>query len=155
MENEQLPPELEQLERDLADRPRLDPPAELRQRVIGGVRAELRRDGPRNGWAFAAAVAAVVLVWLNLSLSATLATDCGPPPHTPAREVGKVAEQIQKLLPELSQREALRQAVLLQAGSSQPWCPSVPVGPAAPRHRGAGVTPVAPGEWDDLLLQGE
>jgi hypothetical protein len=155
MENEQLPPELEQLERDLADRPRPDPPAELRQRVIGGVRAELQRNGARNGWTFAAAVATAALVWLNLSLSATLATDCGPQPDSLAPEVGKVAEQIQQLLPELSEREALRQAILLQAGSSQPWCPSVPVGPAAPRHRGAGVTPVAPGEWDDLLLRGE
>jgi hypothetical protein len=146
MENEQFPPELEQLERDLADRPRLDPPAELRERVIDGVRAELQRNGARNGWTFAAAVAAAALVWANLSLSATLGTDYSPQPGSLRPPVDEVAEQIQQLLPELSQREALRQAVLLQARSDLLLYPHVSAGPAASRRLG---------DLDDLLPQGK
>ena len=117
MENHDLPPDLQELERDLAGRPRPVPPAALRQRVIGGVRAELRRNGSRNGWTFAAGLAAAVVVWVNLSLSATLATGFGSKRGGTGPPVEKVAEQIQQLLPELSDEEARRQAVLLQAGS--------------------------------------
>ena len=105
MENRQLPPDLQQLERDLAGRPRPGPPAELRQRVIEGARVELRRNGSRNGWTSAAAVAAAVVVWINLSMSVTHATDYGSRPDTPRPPVGKLAAQIRQLLPELSESD--------------------------------------------------
>jgi hypothetical protein len=70
-------PELERLEHALAAGPGVDPPDDLRRRVIADVRAELRRERVRGGWAFAAAVAATVALWMNLSLSATQATDYG------------------------------------------------------------------------------
>ena len=131
MEDFQLPPELQQLERELAGRPHPEPSADMRQRVIGRLRGELRGNGLRNGWTFAAGVAATVLVWANLSLSATLATDYGLPTDSPRPPVGAVAEQIQQLLPELSQREALRQALLLQAGSDLVGYPNVSAHPGA------------------------
>ena len=146
MENYHLPADLQQLERDLAGRPRPDPPAELRQRVIQGVRAELQGNGSGNRWTFAAGVAAAVVVWVNLSMSATLATDYGSRPTSPRLQVDKLAEQIQQLLPELSEHEALRQAGLMQAGSQLSRYPMLPTGPAAPRHRG---------NLDGLLPQGE
>ena len=84
-----LPPELERLQRELARRPRPDASPELRDRVMGSVRAELARGvvaragrleterarGPRSGWlTFAAGLAVGVLLWTNLSLSAAQAT---------------------------------------------------------------------------------
>ena len=145
MENHDLPPDLHELERDLAGRPRPVPPAALRQRVIGCVRAELRRNGSRNGWTFAAGVAAAVLVWVNLSLSATLATDFGPQPDRPRRPVEKVAAEIQRLLPGLSDEEARRQAILLQAGSDLRGRPTFSAGRGALRQFD---------ELEDILREG-
>lgn len=48
-------------------------PLRLRQRVIGSVRDGSRREQPSNRWAFAAAVAAGVFVWLHVSYYASLA----------------------------------------------------------------------------------
>jgi hypothetical protein len=118
----------------------------MRQRVIESARVELQRGGARNGWTFAAAVAAAVVVWINLSMSATLATDCGYRPDTPRRPLDEVAGQIQQLLPELPEGEAMRQAALLQAGSHLPEYPTLSAGPAAPRRLR---------NLDDLLPQGE
>jgi len=146
MEDEQLSAELEELERDLAGRPRAEPSADLRERVIEGVQAELRRRKARNGWAFAAAVAAAALVWINLSLSATLGTDYGPRRVRPRPPVDRMAQQIQQLLPELSDCEALRQAVLLEAGWDLPRYPVLLAAPAALRR---------PADLGDLPPQGE
>ena len=146
MDDNQLPTDLRQLERELAGRPRPGPPAELRRRVIDGARVELRRNGSRNGWPLAAAVAAAVVVWINLSMSATLGTDYGPGPDTAGPPAGKVAAQIRQLLPELSENDALLQAVLLQSRSDLTLHPSVPAGPASLRPLG---------DLDALLPQGE
>ena len=72
-----LPSELQRLERSLAAGGGVGPPEGLRRRVMADVRSELRRERVRGGWAFAAAVAATVALWMNLSLSATQATDYG------------------------------------------------------------------------------
>jgi hypothetical protein len=146
MDQQQLPPELQRLEQELADCPGPAPPAELRQRVMEGVRAELRGRSLRNGWPFAAAVAAAALLWMNLSLSATLATDYNTRPYTSAPPVKEVAEQIQKLLPELSEREALRQAIFLKAGSHLDHYLSVPVGLGAQDRQGIFSDLLPPGD---------
>jgi hypothetical protein len=146
MEDYPLPRDLHRLERDLAARPRSDPPVELRRRVMADVRAELRGRGLRNGWPFAAAVAAAALLWINLSLSATLATDYSKRPYSSAPPVKEVAQQIQKLLPELSEREALRQAILLKAGSDLGRYPSVPVRLGAQDRQGILNDLLPPGD---------
>ena len=128
MGNWQLTPELERLERDLAVRPRLEPSAEWQQWLMHSVRSELRRAQSNTRWAFALAVAATVLVWLNLSLSATQATDCGFAPIELKESIAAVAQEIRQLLPELSAEEAMRQAILLRAGSSILPCPRLPAG---------------------------
>jgi len=127
MEDRQLPEELERIEQELIDRPSLRPPDDLRERVSDAVRAELQRKRPGDRWAFAAAVAAAVVVWINLSLSATQATDCRLSWGDRPLAVEAAARQIRELLPEVSDREAMRQAILLQSGSNLAWCPN-PVG---------------------------
>lgn len=125
-ENSPLPPELVLLEQDLAARPRGRPSAELKERCLGGLRAELRRQPSRNRWAFAVAVSASVLVGLNLSLSASQATDFGLRLDGRQTSVVKTAEQIRRLLPEMPPQEAMRQAVLLRASAEVVPCPNVP-----------------------------
>ena len=76
-ENQPLPPELQEMERMLASRLLPEPSAELQRRILAeaqsGRRAELRRDR----WQFPAAVAAVVLIGVNLSFGIAQATDFG------------------------------------------------------------------------------
>lgn len=116
MENDSLPPELERLERLLAARELPRASQQAKERLLCSVRAELRRSQARSRWAFAVAMAATVLVWLNLSLSATQATDCGLELDGRRQSVENGAQQIRQLLPDLTPREAMRQAVLLRAG---------------------------------------
>ena len=129
MANGQLPGDLERLERLLVQRLREEPLAALHDRVMAGVQAALRRQRSGGGWWMIAAVAAAVLLWLNLSLSATNATD-GPPRRYAAREpVDRMTRQIEQLLPDLSHEEARRQAVLYQSGSGLVPCPELPARP--------------------------
>lgn len=117
MEHSQLPPELEQLERRLADGPRLDPSSALRQRVLRGVHAELASDGLLPRWRFAAAAAAAVFIWLSLSLAITQMINSALARPRSQQPVGELARQIQRRLPELSPEESLREAILLQVGA--------------------------------------
>ena len=123
MENFPLPPELQWLEQHLAARQCPQPLPAARERFLCSVRAELRRSQASSRWAFVVAMAATVLVWLNLSLCATQATDCGLALDSPHQPVENGAEQIQQLLPDLNPREAMRQAVLLRAGTGVIPCP--------------------------------
>jgi len=123
MDELNLSPELQRLQHDLAERIRQGPSAALRARVIGGVRGEFGRQRRRAGWAFAVAAAAAALVWINLSLAATLATDYRLAPGEESATVEALASQIGELLPEVSRREAVRQAVLLESGSKLACCP--------------------------------
>ena len=168
MERPELPPELERLQRELADRPRPEPSAELRDRVMRQVRAELapaesgraelaragrleaesaRRQKQKNGWlAFAAGMAATVLLWMNLSLSAAHATSSNLQMPAGPRSVDATARQIRELLPEMSPQDARRHAVILQSGSDLVRCASVvPGGPARGRLN----------DLEELLSQGE
>ena len=125
---EDAPPEFADLERCLAERERPEVPTELRPRVLEAMRSELASPRPhvpqpRPWWEFAAAAAAVALVLSNLSISAVQATDYGLRQHGETQPVDVTAEQIRRLLPELSQREALRYATVWQGGrlTPAPW----------------------------------
>ena len=153
MEYDRLPPELEQIERQLSTRPVPDPPPELRQRTLDHLEMELRgsvmqdseprSNGSRGRWAFAVAVAVSVLVWINLSLCATSVTNCRVEVGPSHERVSTTAAQINQLLPELGEREASRQAALLDDGSRLVPCPDIstsgltawpqPKSPFAPR----------------------
>ena len=99
-----LPPDLAELERRLEQRPRHEPDASLRRRVLDAV----RRDGDSGGfWRFAAAVAAAALLAMNRSMSAANGTDwrLADAPREGARRG------------ETSDREAQRQALLFEGRS--------------------------------------
>ena len=110
----------------MAARPGGRPSAQLKQRCLDGLRTELRRHPSENRWAFAVAAAATVLVGLNLSLSASQATDCGLRLDGRQTSVVNTAKQIRQLLPDIPPQEAMRQAVLLRAGTDVVPCPKVP-----------------------------
>ncbi len=108
MEDSQFPSELQQIERDLANCFLSVTSADLRQRVLNELRSRLRAERSRDAWQFAAVVAAAALLWINLSISATQATDFDLRPKGPAESVTAIAQQIRQLLPELSPEEVRR-----------------------------------------------
>lgn len=155
MTDEQLPSELERLEQELVARSRPMPSAALRQRVLDELRVELASpvesvdvDGRRGRhadptafgnknelrprqqkgslWAFAAGLAAVALLWLNLSMSATQATDFHLRIDGDGQSIDTVLAELQQLVPELSDRDARREAILLQTSTHIVPCPSLP-----------------------------
>jgi len=126
MSDNSLPSELRALEDALVQRTRQHPSPELRERVLDEVRLAVQtqtRTNTRRGdaWQFAAAVAGAVLLWMNLSMSATQATDFGfrrSLSNGAGESVEAIARQIQEIAPELTPAEARRQAVLMQCGAS-------------------------------------
>jgi hypothetical protein len=123
-----LPPELQRIEQELAARPRGGPSLQLKERCLGGLQTELRRQRAGSRWAFAVAVAATVLVGLNLAISAGQATDFGLMRDGRQQSVQKTAEEIRRLLPEVPPQEATRQALLLHSGAGIVACPKVVAG---------------------------
>ncbi len=123
MDETQLPAELEELERGLSSYPRRAPTAELRARVLDSMGLEFRRRRRRARRNFAAIAVGAAMLWMNLSLSATRATDYRLSPKYSPAAVDALAAEIQQLMPEVSLREARRQAVLLRAGANLPRCP--------------------------------
>ena len=115
MENDRLSPELEALEGQVAARDCSRLPGGLRDRVMDGLQVELRRDRRRKRWTFAAQAAAAAVLWINLSLSITQSTNLGLELGTSPPSVDALAQQVQEILPDISQRETRRQALLLQA----------------------------------------
>ena len=118
-----LSDDLVDLERELAARAQPEPSTTLRPRVLAAIRHELERES--NGiWRYAAALAAVVLVGANLSLSAAL--DMGwPRDAIDAHNLAATAAQLRELDSAMSEQEARRQALLLQARSQLTLVPSL------------------------------
>jgi hypothetical protein len=150
METPQLPPDLERFERLLAGRERPEPSTDLRERVIRSMEAELLQaelppQRPNGWWTFAAATAASVVLLLNLSLSAARATSYDLRSADGRQTLLTSVRQIRKLLPELSYREAMRNAVTIQACSNLARCPDV--ASSAPARRLADL--------HDCLSKGE
>lgn len=135
-----LPHELAELERQLAAAARVEPPAALRDRILTSIRRP--PEGPVAGatqsmagwWQFAAAAAAVVLVWGNLSLFGAMHTwDLRE--RAEPRNVALLATRLREQFPELTERQAVSQALLLRAAPLPHVAP--PVYPPA----GAGRRP--------------
>ena len=113
-----LPDDLSDLELELTRR-RQPPPAGLRNRVMAAVVRELNRPalGERRAgmWQFAAAVAAAMLLAVNLSMSVANNTEWGPARQIDQQKVAALARRIGGLAPQLPEREPVRQAWLLQS----------------------------------------
>jgi hypothetical protein len=126
-----LPLELESLERELATRSTLQPAAELRHKITSSIHNRLRRESRLDFWRFAAAAALFAGVWLNLSLSAASQTDYHFQLTDERQSVEKTTRQIKKLLPEMSEAEARREALVLCTGVNLPMYPKITVPPGA------------------------
>jgi hypothetical protein len=134
------------LERALASRPKAAPRPDLRGRVLGAVRSELARplsgrSERRELWKFAAGAAAAMLLGANLAMSAAADTDFGfRPRQISAAEVRKEAARLRQHAPEMTEGEALMQALLLRGG------PRLLAGPDATLPPGAQSLPPQPEE---------
>ena len=119
-------------------------PAGLRARVLAAARREwavprvpsARRDFGR----FAAATAAAVLLAINLS--ASVANDTDWHLRAAADESAAAADRIRELAPDLPEREARRQALLLRAAAGLAPAPV----PAPPTDRALWTK--EPERWD-------
>ena len=113
MSEDDLPPDLTALERELSAAAPPAPP-QLRPRVLAAVRQE-RRRASRSPWRVAAAAAAVLL-WANLSMSLT-GNFALPSRGAPdAARLETTARRLRDLAPDLPAGEAYRQALLAQSG---------------------------------------
>jgi hypothetical protein len=134
MNDFKLPPELENLERELAVRSCPLPAAELRQRVTAGVHNHLRRERRLDYWHFAAAAALIAGFWLNLSMSAARETNFHFQLYDHNPSVEQATREIQKLLPYMSEKDARREALLLCSGVNLVMYPKIYVPSATINH---------------------
>jgi hypothetical protein len=112
VDGSQRSPELDALELHLQQLPG-QPTPELRGRVLRYVAEELRRQRLYHWCWYAAAVAAMLVLWANLSWTASRDTSY----DWRVRGGGQISvEQIEQLVPGLSRREAARQAFVLSGG---------------------------------------
>ena len=126
------------LERELAGRPRPEPTEALRRRVMDAVHGALGA-GPSpvrramSAWEFAATIAAAVVLWMNLSMSAVNRMDWEADGRL-RNGIETAVALVRDLAPELSEAEARRQVLLLKAAERMVRAPK-PEPPARPRSR--------------------
>jgi hypothetical protein len=124
MENFELPDDLAELESRLAGRPRLEPGATFRDRLLAAVGQELQDVGAvpgwRSSWQFAAAVAAAVVLWANFSMSVANDTNWRLAGDPESVDTKTLAAELRKLFPDMSEQEVNRQALVLQSGTRLP-----------------------------------
>lgn len=147
---------LEDLEQRLAGRGVPGLPPELRAQVLGKVRAacakprssRIERLGRAGFGRFVAATAAVVILWLNLAMSAVDHTSWPDAAHGSAQELSSATRsQVRELLPDLDERTARVWAWRIRAGGGLVPAPQVPA-------RGTGLSPESIGKagtevpWD-------
>src|SRR5262245_7894797 len=131
----ELPPDLSALERRLAERPRAEPAADLGPRLLAATRAALRHRPvpPAAGWRSWAALAAAVLVGINLSMSLAADTDWDLAPGVDPAEVAATWNRLRAAAPDLPESELRRQALLAWAGAR--LTPTVDLNPNRGRDR--------------------
>jgi len=131
VEPSDLPPDLKELEQRLAARSRLQPPADLRPRVLAAVRLELATPSAaaqrewRRTWQYAAAAAAGLLLVLNLLMSMGNRSDFPASRAANGADIQQAAAKIRELVPFISPEEALCEALILRAGSHLEMVPQL------------------------------
>jgi hypothetical protein len=118
MPDEELPPELARLERELALRPMPLPSAGLRQRIQAA--ASRRISPPASAMSmveYVLALAAVVLLCANLSMSLANETDYGLSRSFDIARLDATALEIGRLFPDVTLAEARWQALPLHMGT--------------------------------------
>jgi hypothetical protein len=121
MDDFELPEGLAGLERELAARTMPEPSADLKERVLAALQEEQTRGESVGAkplsWRFAAAVAAVLILGFNLSMSAANLADWDVWGEAERPEVASVVRELRHAVPDLSEREALRLALLTRGSS--------------------------------------
>ena len=120
MEDFKLPKDLSGLELELAARAIPEPSPELRGRVMLAIRQESVESPAVDAagtWRFAAAVAAALLLLLNVSMSVANHADWDVWGRPQKQDVASVARKLRETVPELSEREALRVARVMGSGA--------------------------------------
>lgn len=143
MTDAELSAELADLERRLIATPRVNPPPELGPRVLMACR-EVNCRTPvsiAGDWPFWVAVAAVVVVGINLSMSITAATEWNLAPAVRGVSTTTI-DRMRELAPDLTEAELRRQALLVWAGRQ--LTPSA----ALPRTRDYLSPLQEPNPWD-------
>lgn len=112
MEDLELTPELERVERLLASQQPPVPSPSLRYRVLSDAWSELRSKRKTRRWRALSACAAVLFVAIGLLAAFLQATVVGARDAQPSLSVDQVAGRLQSLSPGLSREESLRQANL-------------------------------------------
>jgi hypothetical protein len=115
MTDPDLPADLAALERRLATRPRVEPAAGLGPRVLDATRV-VQRPRSAASWRSWAALAAAVLVGVNLSMSVAENADWRLTGGVEPGQIDATADRLRAAAPELSERELRRQALLVRAG---------------------------------------
>ena len=134
MEPSDLPPELGELEQRLAARLRPQPPADLRPRVLAAVRLELAARPAaaqrkwRRTWQYAAAAAAGVLLVLNLAMSMDNRSNFPASRAADRADIQQAAARICELVPFITHEDAMREALILRAGSHLEMVPQLRTG---------------------------
>jgi len=109
-------PELVTLENELRRLLAAAPAPRLRERVARRVEDELRRARLGDWIGYAATVAAILVLGMNLSWSVCRATT---QPWRAGESAPISAAGIEQLVPGISRREALRQAFVLSGGRAR------------------------------------
>jgi hypothetical protein len=118
MPDEELPPELARLERELALRPMPLPSAGLRQRIQAAASRRISpQASPMSMVEFVLALAAVILLCANLSMSLANQTDYGLARSFDTARIDATAQEIAQLFPDTTLAEARWQALPLQMGT--------------------------------------
>jgi len=112
------PEELREIAAALLSRALPEMDSAARVRILAAVRAALAvkaRSARWSWWRFAAASAALVVLWANLSISAVNWTEISLSPWERRFDERAALAQIQGLLPGCSAQEAQRQLLVLHA----------------------------------------
>lgn len=113
MEPFDLPPELAEMERRLAERRQPVPSASFRQRVLLAMQSE--RTPRRSFWNAAAVLAASVLLGLNLGLSVANRRAWSQAERIDNADIETAVRSLRQRHPDLSIWEAHQFAVLMQS----------------------------------------
>ena len=117
MPDEELPPEHLRLERELALRPMPLPSAGLRQRIQAAALTISPAASPMSMVEYVVALAAIILLCANLSMSLANQTDYGLSRRFDTARLDATAQEIAQLFPDTTLAEARWQALPLQMGT--------------------------------------
>jgi hypothetical protein len=110
-----LPAELRELEERL-QRARAEPAADWQRGLVNAVNQRLPGSNSRSTWSFIAAVAAGVLIWLNISLFAAGVTEI-PWQATSLVDPDVSSDRLRALFPELNDDELQCVLVRMNVGA--------------------------------------